>query len=378
MPVSVEGLQAIANLNSTINKNSQDNLDYTSRRAQAQKASDLMRQGDTKGAYSILMQDPDFAAKNGPAVAQIIPEFAQKLKQSTETGDQQAKTDFGTNEAQIQLLKNKGALDTSQVKASKGTVKADPESPTGFSLTTPSGIFPFDAYGSPATKPGQPKPPVGTAADQTQDPNALNPKIDPNALPQNIAPNHRKAINSAVDALDKNPEIKDMNTEINGLKQADDLAAGNLPNSQIPLTMKFLESSEFVKRFNEAEFKQGPAEAQAVVDKVKNAVANKTLGNLDPGVMTNFRDIISVMQHSTLNQYEGKLHSLSGGVQSKTNGKITADQAFNALVPASNDIFKQKAAIFSKLSPQDQEAVKWARQNLGDPKARAILQHNGL
>jgi hypothetical protein len=84
------------------------------------------------------------------------------------------------------------------------------------------------------------------------------------------------------------------------------------------------------------------------------------------------------MQHSTLNQYEGKLHSLSGGVQSKTNGKITADQAFNALVPASNDIFKQKAAIFSKLSPQDQEAVKWARQNLGDPKARAILQHNGL
>jgi hypothetical protein len=44
--------------------------------------------------------------------------------------------------------------------------------------------------------------------------------------------------------------------------------------------------------------------------------------------------------------------------------------------PRVQAVIQQQLRASAPLAPRDQEAVDWARQNPGDPRARQILEHN--
>lgn len=361
------------------------------RQQAAAQAAQQFKNGDLQGAYATLAaHDPEWinsAVANNP---QLQGALAQAKSQGTETGSLTAQSQLGSSSIPVQVA-NIGANARIQAAQTRQQNQQEAES------TVKDGngnIFFKDKKGNITgqlingqkmsvnavnglSNPNSPNL-NNAVADTGSDMNSSSSSSSQPQFPSYVAPAHQKIVNSAIDDLAKGPDFKDFNTEINGLKQAQDLASGNLPNSQVPLAMKFLTSSEFVKRFNEAEFTEGPTQAQAIVDKVKNAVANKTQGNLAPEVMDNFKDIMYTMYTSTLNQYEDQIHAKAGAITSKTNGAIKADQALQYLLPAANPQFQKEVQNYGKLPPQDQQAVDWARKNIGNPAALKILRANGF
>lgn len=361
---TLEGLQAANNLTNGIANQTMQTAAFQQRQQAAQKASQLYQAGDLKGAYATLMADPGFAEKFGPQISAMVPEFGQQIKQGQETGQLQAETPFGSNPNQLENLRGQYQVEAAKARNSSGRPKVvkDPNSPTGFSVTSPDGtVMPVENYTTPS---GQAEAPASGSQQS--------------AGPKPLAPQAQGELNKTIRELDKDPQMKDLNTEINGLQQVKDLASGNFPGSKQPLIMKFLTSSEFVKRFNEGEYNQSPIQAQSTFDQVKNWVANKGQGKIDKEVLNNFMDIVDNMQHSALNEYQGQLESKAGALESATNKKLDKDTAMQKLLPGTNPIFKTKAQKYVQLSDDDKQAVDWARQNLGDPRALQILRMHGL
>ena len=114
MSVSVEGLQAVANLNKTTNDQNQD----LNRQDAAVKAADLFKSGDYEGAMAeISRYDPEHAGQLLTQARTINPKFAQSLKQAessgTTRGEFDVTTEHGSNprqlqDARIQAEKEKG------------------------------------------------------------------------------------------------------------------------------------------------------------------------------------------------------------------------------------------------------------------------------
>jgi len=112
--MSVEGLQAIANLNKTTNDQNQD----LNRQDAAMKAADLFKSGDYEGAMGeIARYDPEHAGQLLTQARTINPKFAQSLKQAessgTTRGEFEVTTEHGSNpkqlqDARIQAEKEKG------------------------------------------------------------------------------------------------------------------------------------------------------------------------------------------------------------------------------------------------------------------------------
>lgn len=327
MAVTTQGLDEVGKLQNQNTQTVQSNNLYAQKQAAAQKASQQYQAGDIDGAYATMVAvDPSFLNTGAANNAGLQGDVAE----SKENGMLSSQNDLGSGSIPVQaaVVKGKAEVDAANLRAQSAPLVKTQNADGSTTLNDPKALRQQVAAGG------------GSFTPQGQ----IN-----------------KPLNQAIDSLDKDPAMKDFNTEINGLEQTKALLNGNLPNSQQPIVMKFLTSSEFVKRFNKAESDESPAVAQAKLEQLQNAVAKGTTGQLDPEVQQQFKDIVDTMQHSTLENYGEALHAKAGGVASKTGGKTDANTALKALVPAANPIFQKQLQIYNKLPQQDQQIVDQAK-----------------
>jgi hypothetical protein len=390
--------------------------------AAAQKAVELYKQGDIRGAYGTLMQaDPAFAQKIAPQLTQIDPELAGQLTQSKEEGQLGGQTKFGSNPNQIHTMDNANALEIAKINAAahvkaaqakndanEWTVRSDPTSPTGFSRVskrsgekqfinlqgepiggaeTPAQAAPKQATAQPGQSTTQPvdpnakpqapgqqpaeAPPKPALIPGAKDPNskATNAFIDSNGKSVLLAPNQMKALDTSAKEFDK--ETKDLTKAINDGHQALQFIQKNNAGTQTVEKLRLLKSV-VSGRINQQEF-AAFGTGNGILANIENAISEASGKGMGPQVQNNMLRLAKVALDLTTKEYDQAL---------KNRVERTASQGIDPLIVKRRLIgsgptpYQDALKQIETLPPQAQGLYSWVHDNIDskDPAVRAQAQ----
>jgi hypothetical protein len=374
MPITVEGLQKVSDYTGSIVQQQQEQdaramalqKDQTKQAAAAQ-AAQLYKQGDIKGAYSTLIAaDPSFANSLFPQDKGI----QQGVSYGKEKGQLQAESEYGSTPGQI-----------AAVKSTKPIIKKDENSPTGFSMTTPQGVFPFDAYGQPATKPSaasaQPTTPGQPPAQPSLRPNE---EVDPaTGKTFFISPSQSKGLTTGIKNFDS--EAKDLTKKFQNLAETKSLVDANVPGLGMADKITFIKTLiPAGSRLAQQEIQAVTGDQNSVQDRLAQIAERAKTGKLPPAMQDYMRAALAAVEKPALDEYNTLAHMHAARMAEST--KLNPSIVMKRMLPSMPTTFQQKLQDLQTLPKTDQDAVEWAHNTLiknpKDEDALKILRLHGF
>lgn len=352
---SVEGLNAVQGLQDKVNDQMQTQL----RQQAAQSASTLFQQGDVKGAIGALAKvDPDHAAQMFGQFQQFDPSSAGALSQAQAQGTTQGKfnveTPAGANPRQLEDAKLKAMLQKQATLPSNQVVRADPNSPTGFSI--------INKQTGQTTETS--KSPLVQTADQ---PPQLRPNEDINSNGEKVMlnPNQQKIIKETRKSFDE--ETKDLVKGLEAAHQGAIMVNENVPGAE-PLERLRVLKSVVQQKMSNQEFQAFGTNFGAVADLEQRLEKIKT-GKMTPEIQKDYLKIIGIMGSALDQEYDQHLKNAV-----ERNPEVDPLILKKRLVGSGPTAYQAIIKHVETLPPEDQAAFNWAHDNSTDPRAKAILQ----
>lgn len=374
---TLEGLAQAAAVNKANTDQSIQNNQIFQRQQAASKAAELFKSGDIKGALSTM------AAVDPEHVGQLIQQFQandptsqqsinQAKAQGAEQGQFNVTTPYGSNPRQLLDASLAGKQSVAQItsanKPSNKVVKADPNSPSGYTIVDKQA----GSY-SPVQVPNLPQSKDNMVADAgpggpegKPKPNLRpNQDIDSNGQIVTITPGQRKLIESSRKAFDS--DTKELVKGLESVDQAKKLIDENVPGFEALEKLRLLRTVS--PRPSQQEF-QAVGLDMGAINSLENKLSKVGGQGMTPDVQNLYRRVVSVMEKSLTRDYDAKLQNAVG--RNPEVDPLILKKHLSSGGPTS--IQRLNSAV-SSLSPQDQAAFNFAHDNPKDPRAKAIMEH---
>ncbi len=377
---TLEGLQKAENLGNSVvmDELNQSKAGFDLGRAQsgaaaAGIAAQQFKAGDRQGAYATLMgSNPEFGAQLMPQLQKMDPTLAGSLQKSVTAGEQSALNEAGNGAAQVAGIKAKNAA------ASRPVVRADKNSPTGFSLLNPAdgSVTPVENYGSENSvkalaakdfKSNEQKP-EGTQIK----PEALklrpNEDIDSSGNKILLSPSQQKSIQDTQKQFSSS--TKDMVKGINDMHTAVDMINQNQPGGQTLEKLRMLRA--ITPRINQQEF-SAFGKGQGVATMIDNAITEAAGKGMSAESQKNMKAIAGITLKNLSAEYDQTLQNTI-----ETHPEVDPLVLKKRLAGSGPTPYQAIVKKVQALPPGDQGAFNWAHDNASDPRAQAILKHLGF
>lgn len=355
---SLEGLALAGQVNNQSADQINDASNQFKLQAVASQASDLAKQGDFQGAYSLLFKArPDLAEKILPQMAQTSPQLAQSLAQSKENGSLQSQGALGSGSIPVQVAKinAQAKLAAEKNKSSDTVVRNDINSPTGQSITNKkTGVKQY------ATMSGLPNKP-----DETPQ---LRPNEDINSEGKKImlSPEQQKVIKESRKTFDS--ETKDIVKGLDAAHQGSTMV--NNPDLKGVEALERLRVLRSVvqNRISQQEF-QAFGGDMGLVTNLENKLQKLKDGKLTPEMRQIYTNILDVTQKALSSQYDQHLKNAV-----ERNPEVDPLILKKRLVGSSGpSVYQAVTKKVGQLPPDAQALFNWAHDNPG-PKADSYLK----
>lgn len=385
---TLEGLRKAVELNQLISKPSEDASANLYKMGKdmgqfftAQKAGQQYQAGDTQGAMASLMSNPAFAGQIAGNLQNTDPNLANNMEGS-KLG---ALHDYNSTPGDVAEI-------NARAKMNKPALRADKNSPSGFSWFGPEGstyatqpeLRQFNGQSSPTDSAKAVMAPDTSIPTNASGMPAGAPSAAPTPKPIKLQANEEIGSDGNVLQLSPrqlddikgiqktfNTSQKDNIKAINDLSQASDYIDKNIPGSGAIEKLRILKGV-VQGRINQQEF-AALGKGQGLEATFENAASEAAGKGMGKQTQQDLKDIVNLALTKATGEYD---QGLQNAVDTAP-GSIDKMVLKKRLAGSGPTMHQALINRINQLPPEDQAAINWAHDNMNDPRAQAILKQFG-